>query len=135
MDGAGTMVVVVLAQWKFKILWPSLALVAVLLLGAAIIALVDRWRKRGTSDKLSAGDQLSHFRRLYDEGTISKEEFEQIRAELAGRLRDELNVRPADTSATGGPAPPAGAIRAPEMTLPEDGNGKLEPPSDGIRPA
>ena len=103
-------------QWHF--IWATLGLVAVLLAGAFIIALMDRWRKRSDIPGLSAGDQLTHFRRLYEQGTISKEEFERIRSQLSGDFRKELNLDPAPA-----PTPPAGA---PTLT---------EPPGDGQAPA
>jgi hypothetical protein len=92
-----------------RFIWPTLALVAALLLGAFIISLVEKWRRRSRDRSLSAGDQLSHFRRLYEEGTITREEFERIKAQLAGDLRRELNVHqelkvgPPDASTSSAP--------------------------------
>ena len=114
-----------LARMDWRIVWASLGLVGVLLLGALIIGMVDRWRKRSASEVLSAGDQLSHFRRLYEQGTLTREEFERIRARLAEKLRDELKLRP-QVPAEGPPsaeAPPPG--RTP---------GPAEPPPDDPRP-
>jgi len=96
---------------KMQIVWASLALVGALVVGAILISAVERWRKRSASAGLTAGDQLSHFRRLYDQGVLSKEEFEQIRAQLADKLREEMQVQgappaQADVPGAAPPAPP-----------------------------
>jgi hypothetical protein len=91
------------------LLWTSLALVGVLLLGALIIALVDRWRKRPVQTTSTDSEQLSHWRTLYQRGEISREEFERLRTLLGGRLRERLQIPPkAEGSASTGqqPAPP-----------------------------
>ncbi len=131
-----------LAQRGWKFIWPSLALVAALLAGAAVLAMLERWRKRPASDGLSAGDQLSYFRDAYDKGIISKEEFDQIRADLAGKLRDELKLAP-PPAAPGAPAdrppqltaPEVGLV-APELPAPEAGPGppEMTAPADEPRP-
>jgi hypothetical protein len=78
--------------WMSPAVITSLVGVAVLLVGAAILALVNRWRKQPRKETTDAGDQLSHFRSLYDRGELSREEFDQIRAKLGVKLRKELNV-------------------------------------------
>src|SRR6059058_2795335 len=88
--GSGT---VLLARWDMRIFWASLGMVGALIVGAVIIGMVERWRKRSVAGP-SAGDQLSHFRELYEQGTITREEFERIRGRLAGKLRDELKLAP-----------------------------------------
>ena len=108
MDSTGWAVVaVLLAQGaKLEFLWATLALVGTLLLGAVMLAMLERWRKRTATEGISAGDQLTHFRKLYDEGTISKEEFERIRTQLAGDLRKELEVKPQTEAASAPPTTP-----------------------------
>ena len=113
---------VLLAQMKMQLLWASLALVVALILGAVLIGLVERWRKRSASAGLTAGDQLSHFRELYARGVLTKEEFEQIRAQLADKLREEMQLKEE--------APPAQATAPPESPPPAG-----SPSSDGIRPS
>jgi hypothetical protein len=98
-----------------RFLWPTLALVGALLAGAVIIALFERWRKRPPNEGLSAGDQLSHFRNLYEQGAMSKEEFEAVKVQLSGKLRDELKLTP----------PPAESPPTAEPTQPP------EPPTNG----
>jgi len=88
------------------LLWLSLPLIGILLLGALVLYLFDRWRKRvaATRDEVTSNDQLSHFRSLYERGEMSQEEFERVRTLLAGQLRKELNV-PAPPGSP--PSPPA----------------------------
>lgn len=80
-------------------------LIGLILLGAAVIYFVDRWRKRPPVERLSTGDQLSQFRLLYEQGQLSREEYDRIKATLMPRLRQEINVpaRPGEKP----PAPPA----------------------------
>jgi hypothetical protein len=73
-----------------RFLWYSFAIVAVLLLAAFIIWLVDRWRKRSAQTHPSSGNLLTHFRKLYEEGELSAEEFTCIRAKLSDKLIKEL---------------------------------------------
>lgn len=90
--GCGLLAILLADDIKFRILWPTLGLVAVFLVGAVVFSLLDRWRKRNRIEGMSAGDQLTHFRELRDKGTITQEEYERIRSQLAGDLRKELNV-------------------------------------------
>ncbi len=72
-----------------ELLWAALPLIGILLLGALIIYLFDRWRKRAAAanEVCDPNDQLSHFRSLYERGEMSREEFESVKALLAGQLR------------------------------------------------
>jgi len=98
--------------WKSPVFLTTLILIGVLLLGAMVIAVVDRWRKRSRQDRPDTGDQLSHFRSLYDRGELTPEEFERIRSKLGAKLRQELNVpgkgeaKPDVSAATATPAGP-----------------------------
>jgi hypothetical protein len=77
-----------------RLLWPSLALVAVLLLLALFMAWLDRWRKRQAADRLTTNEQLAHFRELFERGEMSREEYARVHALLSDRLRKELDVPP-----------------------------------------
>lgn len=90
--------------------WTTGALMAALLLGAVIFAVLDRWRRQTTEEEpVSAGDQLSHFRSLYDRGELSREEFERIRAKLGGKMRKELQLpEPPGSSGPSSPGPEPG---------------------------
>jgi len=112
---------------------PSLALIGVLLLGALIIAMVDRWRKRSRPVGTTAGDQLSHFRALFDRGELSREEFERIRSQLAPKMKEELKLTPAVPETPPKPAPPDRLVLPDE---PPSANGPHRPEGpEEIRPA
>ena len=83
-------------------IWWGSALAAALLIGAFIIWMVDRWRRQKPKYRLEPGDQLNQFRRMYEQGEISAEEFARIRGLLTERMIQELEP----------PAPP-------EVSLPE----------------
>ena len=87
-------------------LWVSV-LVGVLLLGAAFIARVDRWRKRQMVDADDSPEQVTNFRALYERGELSKEEYDRVLRRVAERAG--AKPRPVPTSAALPPAtePPA----------------------------
>jgi hypothetical protein len=98
-------------KWDPRLLWTTVALVAVILLGALIIALVDRWRKRPVQERPTSDDQLAEFRSLYEQGVMSREEFDRVRAMLGERIRRELELPtsppPANSPPPESPPPPA----------------------------
>ena len=78
--------------WDPRLLWTTLALAAIIVVGAGLVALLDRWRKRAAPAIFDANDQLAHFRELYDKGELSQEEFERIRERLGQQIRQDLKV-------------------------------------------
>jgi hypothetical protein len=104
--------------------WHYLALLAFALLGILALYLITRWRKRAAADRLSASEQLSEFRDLYDKGQLSREEFERLRTLLGDRMKREME---------GQPPPPAGA--PPPRRAAEEPPIQLDEPESGIRPA
>ena len=107
--------------WHTPVLWTSLVLVGALIIGAIVIAVVDRWRKRSGAERLTPGEQLSHFRALFDRGELSREEFERIRNLLGEQLRKDLHV-------PGAPQPQPVPPPAPESHV------QAHPPQDGPPP-
>jgi hypothetical protein len=101
-------------EWLELLFWGT-CLAVTLLAAALIIELVRRWSRK-SADLPSAGDQLAHYRAMYNRGEISQEEFDRLRAVLGGEV-----VRAARP-----PAPPP-APRPPA-------NGPPAPPPDGLRP-
>jgi hypothetical protein len=109
----------------------GLLLAGTLLAGAIFIAVLSRWRRRADSGTLTPVDQLAQFRSLYEQGAISQEEFNRLRALLGGEVRQALGVvprsqAPAQEQGTPGPVPQG----------PEPGpSTPPEPPPEGVRPA
>jgi hypothetical protein len=100
-----------------RLLWATVGLLGLVLLGVLVIAWLDRWRKQSGSASCSANDQLAEFRELRERGELSAEEFERIRASLEPRLREELNL-PAGSSNKPSPLPDSQTSPA------EQGNGQ-----------
>jgi hypothetical protein len=98
-------------------------LAGALLLAALVIAAVSRWRRRGERT-LSPGDQLAHFRSLYERGAMSAEEFQRLRSTLSGQITGRADRAPAQA------IQPEAQTQEPPPTAPAE-----EPPPDGIRPA
>src|SRR6266403_2721304 len=84
---------------EIRLILAAFGIVAVVLVGAGLIELVKRWRKRPFQSRISASEQLAQFREQFEKGQIKPEEFERIRALLNERIRQEMEV-PAATSAT-----------------------------------
>lgn len=78
--------------WDPRLLWGTLALAAVIVVGALVLVWIDRWRKRSRTERFTASDQLANFRALYEQGQLSREEFERIRALLSQQMQRELDV-------------------------------------------
>jgi len=96
------------SPWDPRLLWATLALVAIILVGAAVIVWLDRWRKRSDANPMVANEDLAYFRELYDRGELSAEEFERVRLRLGRQLRKELDVparAPEDPPAEQAPPP------------------------------
>ena len=111
--------------WDPRLLWATLALAGVVLLGAILITLADRWRKRPAEPPCTTDDQLAEFRSLYERGELSQEEFERIRATLSERLRQELEVPAGGSPPPQTASPPAPAQPSPaEQPPPPPGNGR-----------
>lgn len=125
-----------------RLLLTSLCLVAVLLVAALVVALVNRWRRqRDAQDDYSPNAQLVHFRSLYEAGTISAEEFERLRAVLGAQLRESMGASPAKGQSGETPAPPGEQtgitpVPPPQRSPPPPETGIQRPdgPETGIRP-
>jgi hypothetical protein len=88
-------------------------LAGALLVGAFVVALFDRWRKRRANETFTAHDQLASFRLLYERGELSKEEHERIRARLLERLKATELAANADEPAKAPTSPPAEGAESP----------------------
>ena len=122
-------------EWDFRLLINSLIIAAVLLVGAFVIAVINRWR-RSTDRTLTPSDQLTHFRSLYEEGTISKEEFDRLRSLLGRRIKDTVEAPPPmETGAAETRTIAETTARPSDPMNPQNPSGSSDPPETGIRPA
>jgi hypothetical protein len=119
-----------------QLLWAMAALIATLLLGAVIFAWLDRWRKRGGArDTLTPTDQLTAFRQSYERGELSQEEYERVRAKLAPKLRQQVNLPPKSTTPEEKPKPAFGYGIDPRGLAGPDGLNKGDlPPAAPTEP-
>ena len=75
-----------------------------LFLFAIILVIVKRWRKKQEVIMPSTHEQLDSYRQLFEEGNLTKEEFDRIRTRLLERMRKETGLgekatAPADATA------------------------------------
>jgi hypothetical protein len=115
------------------VLGTTLLFVGAILVMALVIAWLNRWRKRQRDAGLSAGDQLAHFRALYERGELSPEEFARIRELLGERLRREMQV-PVPPQAPAGPGSPTAGEQEADIVVAPDPP-PAEPPAPGSPPA
>jgi hypothetical protein len=109
--------------WDPRLLWGTLVLAAAITLGALVIAALKCWREQPPTQEPSANEQLAYFRELYDQGELSGNEFARIKARLAERLRQELDL-PAPLLEEEKPLDPA---KPPEQKEPPDSFRPVDP--------
>jgi hypothetical protein len=135
MSTTGQTAVVLTASWDPSILWYGLYLAGALLVGAVVVELVRRYIRTDRSERLTPSDQLAQYRSLYEQGTLSEEEFNSLRALLGGELR--ASARKPGLAAGAGPdkalpqqhSGPSTGVRSPDSEPPPT------PPETGIKPA
>jgi hypothetical protein len=109
-------------------MWGTAALTLALLAGAALVYLADRWRKRNAAASSDASAELTEFRRMYDRGEITDEEYARLRERVARRVKEP----PVRTAAPGLPHLPGHGLN-PAASLP--GPDQPTPPPDPGKPA
>jgi hypothetical protein len=70
-----------------RILYLTGAITGALLLGALVLALFDRWRKKQLNPTFNLQDELATYRTLYQRGELSDEEYERVRTQLVERIK------------------------------------------------
>ena len=118
-----------LAMDLWRLMVPGFYLAGSLLVAALIIAILRRWWRDAEDRPPNPSDEMAHYRRLYEQGTISEEEFKRLRGLLGGELRRTVDR-------VGPPAPVAPKTNQtspaePPNPAPEE----PKPPPDGIQPA
>jgi hypothetical protein len=101
---------------------PVLLLIAALVVGALVIALMQRWRRHNPSLSPSPSEQMAQYRSLYEQGILSEEEYRRLRATLTGDLRRAVDL----------PAPPGPVGPSTEPAPPSNND---QPPASGTQPA
>lgn len=84
-----------------EIIWGTLGLTLVLLVGAGVIYAVDKWRKRTAEQKHDATESLTSFRAMYEAGEITEAEYTELKRRLAEKVK-----KPSAASSPPPPPPP-----------------------------
>jgi hypothetical protein len=82
-----------------EVIWGTVGLAAALLVGAVVIWLVDRWRKRAAAGEAGSAAELTEFRAMYERGEITEEEYARLRTRVARRVRGAAAPAPAQPEA------------------------------------
>ena len=114
-----------------EVVWGVVGLAGALLVGAAVIYAVDKWRKRAaagasTEDSLGA---LTSFRAMYESGEITEAEYAELRRRVADKVRKPADPSPAKPGFPTAPfATPAQSGQPPAADPPAPPGGAPEPP-------
>ncbi len=98
-----------------EVIWGVAGLIVALLVGAAVISAVDKWRKRATAGptEADATEALSVYRQMYESGEITEEEYAKLRARVAEQVKKPPAPKPEPPAPTGTrPAAPAAGAGA-----------------------
>jgi hypothetical protein len=115
------------ATWDPSILWTGAYLAGALLVGALVMELFRRYLRAERNDRLSDSEQLTQYRQLYEQGAISEEEFNRLRAVLGGELLRAARKPVTAITPDKPPTPDAGPAA--------NGEPPPSPPDTGIKPA
>lgn len=112
-----------------EIIWGTLGLTVAMLVGAAVIYAVDKWRKRAAEGSRDDTESLTSFRAMYEAGEITEAEY----AELKRKLAEKVKKAPPAGAAAPGTGPPAPVVlpeppRPPEPPAPPSGPTESPPP-------
>lgn len=94
-----------------EIIWGSVGLAAALLVGALVITIVDKWRRRAAMEEREAGLELTDFRAMYESGEITEAEYNRLRLRVADRVKNPAVVALAVPATE--PAPQANSQTSP----------------------
>lgn len=100
-------------------------LAAVLLGGAVVLFVLDRWRKRQLSGREESVESLTSFRAMYERGELTETEYQAVRDKMARQVKREVAAaNPAAAAPLPGPAAsgsgedPAGGAASPPSDPP-----------------
>jgi len=109
------------------LLIPALWLVGGLVIAAGILVAVRKWGKQPTTPDDDIHEQLARFRHSYQQGQMSKAEYERVHALLAERIRQQTGIAPPSATETEpSPAPIARPPRESAEFEPTDGEASPE---------
>lgn len=87
-----------------EIVWGTVGLTVALLVGAAVIYAVDKWRKRTAAGSADETGSLTSFREMYEAGEITEAEYAELKRRLAEKVKKQ--PLPSVPAANAAPAAP-----------------------------
>lgn len=105
-----------------EIIWGMIGITAALLVGAAVIYAVDKWRKRAAATDSDDTAALTSFRAMYESGEITEAEYAELRRRVAEKVKKPAAAT-APTPTGGAPAPAAQPGERPAANPPAPPNG------------
>src|SRR4051812_46129088 len=73
-----------------EIVWGTLGITAVLLVGAVAIYVADKWRKRTAAGARNDAESLTSYRDMYEAGEITEAEYAELKRRLAEKVKKAL---------------------------------------------
>jgi hypothetical protein len=70
-----------------EIIWGTVALMGALLLGAAVLHIVDRWRKKSETGSPDSTSALTDYRGMFERGEITEDEYIRLRDKVARQVK------------------------------------------------
>jgi Short C-terminal domain len=95
-----------------EIIWGTVLLTATMLVGAAVIYAVDKWRKRAAEGNRDSTSELTDYRAMYEAGEITEAEYAELKRKLADKMKK------ADAAAVAAPPPAAQPGERPTLNPP-----------------
>jgi hypothetical protein len=116
-----------------EVIWGTAGLALALLAGALLVYLADRWRKSNGKRAADTSQELTEFRRMYENGEITQEEYVKLRDRVAQRVKAPppvpVSLPPGQNALSRGvPAAPT-ALPGPDEPTPPPDPGKPANPS------
>ncbi len=108
-----------------EIAWGTVALVAAMLLGAAVIYAADRWRRRISASPSDPYHELTSFRAMFEAGEITEAEYNELKRKLSAKTKLSPSPAAASPATAEKPRPPA---PLPETPAPSPGHSSELPP-------
>lgn len=108
-----------------EIAWGTVALVAAMLLGAAVIYAADRWRRRISTGPSDPYHELTSFRAMFEAGEITEAEYNELKRKLSEKAKPSASPATASAPVAETPRPPA---TPPEAPAPPPGHSSELPP-------
>jgi hypothetical protein len=112
-----------------EVIWATAGLAVALLAGALLVYTADRWRKKTATQVNNTSQELTEFRRMYESGQITQEEYAKLRDRVAQRVK----TPPAPVAANATQQTPSAGHPATPGSLP--GPDQPTPPPDSNKPA